>query len=175
MGAKACFSVKTMSSLIRPEWETQALERIKRALAHERATSSIEQKTNFISLMEEKPKCKLVIGANASIRSIQQKEATLLVIAGRVPLAVKDTFIELAKANSCSVWIPNVSSKDLGKIVGLNRSSCLSFAFLQPSSNELDPMTSILCFVLNLLKNLESKPAVNEQDHKRLHLEDSET
>jgi ribosomal protein L30E len=121
-------------------WETQALDRLKRALSHEK--SNVE----FISI---RPKCRVFLGANESLRLLERREGALLVIPGKNPEALKQLLLTAADVTQCRCWLPPISAHVLAKYAGL-KNTCTALAF-SVHSDERDAFTSIRDFILKKL------------------------
>ena len=135
--------------------EALTLERLKRAIAHAKGS-----KDGFMSF---KDKCRLVIGANAALRAVENGSASLLVIPAKLPEPARDVFSDLACAKSCSIWTPNLSSQALGRIVGL-RAPCMVLAFTK-QGDAMDALGSIRDHVLGKLTHGGKRLKMDQDKH----------
>jgi len=125
------------------EIEAQALERLRRALAHEK-----ERTADFLSLT---PRSKVVCGLNAVLRAVQNGRAKLVILPLKSPEPVSDLVQELSRQNGCPLWTPSTSGVGLGRAVGFKKDSpCLAAAFIG-EGDSADPLTSIRDYVLKSL------------------------
>lgn len=123
------------------EVEVQTIERIKRALGHEKSS-----KKDFISL-DETRKCRISIGLNKCLKTIQKDEAAVIILPQRVPETTHYAVSELAKVKNIPIWSPIISSHGFGRRLNLP-SPCQIVVLSNHVADTLDAFGSIRDYII---------------------------